>query len=186
MKAAHFIATLSLGLGSVNEISLDPPRCSYSDHTDAWHGVGEVAPAMSDHVRWRGAAVRALAGSAAEARLSGENISAALRRNVSDRSTAIALVELGLAPRDRNAVLADLLSDACALVSKHWDEILRVARVLQIHGTLYGFELERLVRRAEQKDTAGAKGVGNKVRVDKKPTLAETGFELERLVRRVV
>ena len=62
---------------------------------------------------------------------------------------AIALVELGLAPRDYNEVLRNLLNDARALVDRHWDAILRLARCLEISGELNGFEIERIVRRAQ-------------------------------------
>jgi hypothetical protein len=148
-ESGHACVSLALGL-PVDLLSLDPPHCSYADHTDAWHGGGEVAPALSDRQRWRAACVRALSGPCAEAKFSGESIRAALARNASDRNTALGLA-LGLCDEDtdRDAVLRQLLQTTRRLVDRHWDAILRVARALQIHGALYGFEVERIVRRAQ-------------------------------------
>jgi hypothetical protein len=148
-EAGHCVISLALGL-PVDLLSLDPPCCSYSDHTDAWHGGGEVAPALSDRQRWGAATIRALAGPVAEAKFSGESIRACLARNASDRATAVGLAS-GLVDEDmdRDAVLRHLLGQTRRLVDRDWDAILRVARALQIHSALFGFEVERLVRRAQ-------------------------------------
>ena len=105
-------------------------------------------PEFSDRARWRAATIRALAGPVTESRLTGQSIRAALRRNASDRATAVALVALGLAPTDRNEVLRDLFNEARTLVDQHWGAILAVARALAISRELLGHEVERLVRRA--------------------------------------
>jgi hypothetical protein len=148
-EAGHCVISLALGL-PVDLLSLDPPCCSYSDHTDAWHGGGAVAPALSDRQRWRAATIRALAGPCAEAKFSGESIRTCLTRNASDRATAVDLA-LGFVSEDTDidGVLRLALQQTRRLVDRCWPEILAVARALQIHSALYGFEVERIVRRAQ-------------------------------------
>jgi hypothetical protein len=149
-ESGHGCVSIALGQPVVT-LTLSPPCCRYAEHTDAWrHGrVDAPPPALSDAGRWRVATIRALAGPVAEARLTGESVRACLARNASDRATAVALVMLGLAPADRNGVLRGLLGDARALVEQHWSEIVIVARALDVHGALYGFEVEYIIRRAQ-------------------------------------
>jgi hypothetical protein len=146
-EAGHCVISLALGL-PVDSVSIDPPCCSYSDHTD-WHGGGEVAPALSDRQRWRAATIRALAGPCAEARFSGESVAACLRRNQSDRNTAVGLAS-GLIDEhtDRDVVLRQLLQTTRRLVDQHFDVIVRVAWALERCKSLYGHEVARLVRQA--------------------------------------
>jgi hypothetical protein len=148
-ESAHAVISISLGL-PVDLLSLNPPQCVYEDSTAGSYGGGAVAPALSDRQRWRAATIRALAGPVAESRFSGESVAACLRRNQSDRNTAVGLAS-GLVDEgmDRDAVLRQLLQQTRRLVDRHWDAILRVARALQIHSALYGFEVERIVRRAQ-------------------------------------
>ena len=148
-ESAHAVISISLGL-PVDLLSLNPPQCVYEDSTAGSYGGGAVAPALSDRQRWRAATIRALAGPSAEAKFSGESIRTCLTRNASDRATAVDLA-LGFVSEDTDidGVLRLALQQTRRLVDRCWPEILAVARALQIHSALYGFEVERIVRRAQ-------------------------------------
>ena len=147
-ESAHAVSSVVLGLGAVDRVTLE---CTYFTDPTAWlHSGVEAAPLdFSNAECCRAAVIRVLSGPCAEVRITNELLRACLRRNSSDRATAVALVEIGLAPADRNEVLRGLLGEARALVEWHWGTILRLARCLEISRELNGFEVQRIVHRAQ-------------------------------------
>jgi hypothetical protein len=153
-ESAHCIASLVLGVGAIDRVTLDPPRTHFTA-PDAWaYGGREVGSRpeteLSDASRWRMAAIRLLAGVVAEAKFSGESFRVVFRRNGMDHQMVCAFLG-GLASDSdaRDALLRDLIHEARCLVVQHWSAILAVGRALSISHTLLGHEIERIIRRTE-------------------------------------
>jgi hypothetical protein len=153
-EAGHCVASLVLGVGAIDRVTLRPPATHFTD-PDAWLHGGRVGCSraetkVSDHTLWRLAAIRLLAGVLSEARHTGESFRVVFRRNAMDCAMTKAFLD-GLAgdPDARDALLRDLAYEARRLVNENWPAILAVGRALSISHMLLGHEVERLVRRAQ-------------------------------------
>jgi hypothetical protein len=149
-ECGHAVAGWVVGTPAAR-LTLRPPFCTYVDGGSLmWRGaIAAARPPRTDRETWRAGGVRSLAGAVAEARFSGLPFRAVLRRSRSDRAMALAFADGLAAGGDRNAVLSELLGVSRDLVRMHWSTILRLARCLDISRELTGFEIARIIARAE-------------------------------------
>jgi hypothetical protein len=154
-ESGHAVASLLLGIGAIDRVTLDPPATHFTD-PDAWlhggrAGCSRAETKVSGGALWRLAAIRLLAGCLAECKHSGESFQVVFARNSMDRRMVRAFVD-GLASDsdERNALLHDLVHESGCLVARHWPAILAVGRALSISHMLLGCEVERLCRRHTQ------------------------------------